>query len=329
MENSIEEKNAYVLRITLGGKSRIYEALDKKEIMIGWSTCPGLMNPKLSRDELRELLKTEFHSEDTDYKAAGQDAGEMQRFRDMKIGDLIVVPQPREFYIAEIAGGPYYDKEKVEEDTSYRRPVKWLNKAKPIPRRIAKAFLQSRMKYQRTCVDATDLLEEILDALRHGSDEKAPSFEQDLRARLIKETQNEICSGRINDRLFEELVAAVLVSLGVSDARIIGRSVDRGADIIATFPIAHAFKLKVAVQAKHYVPKKGSVPAEKLDELVRGMEAEDVDLGMFVTSGVFSDEFLNRAAKLKIEKGMAIEVVDGEQLATMIVEGGLHLELKH
>jgi hypothetical protein len=59
------------------------------------------------------------------------------------------------------------------------------------------------------------------------------------------------------------------------------------------------------------------------------MEAEDVDLGMFVTSGVFSDEFLNRAAKLKIEKGMAIEVVDGEQLATMIVEGGLHLELKH
>ncbi len=53
--------------------------------------------------------------------------------------------------------------------------------------------------------------------------------------------------------------------------------------------------------------------SEKLDELVRGMEAEDVELGMFVTSGVFSDEFLNRVAELKVEKGMKIEVVDGEE----------------
>jgi hypothetical protein len=68
------------------------------------------------------------------------------------------------------------------------------------------------------------------------------------------------------------------------------------------------------------VPKKGAVPADKLDELIRGMEAEDVDLGMFVTSGVFSEEFLNRAANLKVENGLAIEVVDGEQLATMIVD---------
>ena len=327
MGNSEKEKNAYVLRITLGGKSRIDEALAKNEIMIGWSICPGLMNRKLSREDLRELLKREFHSEDTDYKAAGQDTGEILRFRDMKIGDLIVVPQPREFYVAEIAGEPYYDKNKVKEDTSYRRPVKWLNKAKPIPRRIAKAFLQSRMKYQRTCVDATDLLEEILDALRHGSKERAPSFEQDLRARLIKETQTEISSGRIEDRLFERLVAAVFRSLGASDTRIVGRSVDKGADIIATFPIANAFKLRVAIQAKWYRPEQGPVPAEKLDELVRGMEAEDVELGIFVTSGVFSDEFLNRVAKLKVEKGMKIEVVDGEQLATMIVEGGLRLEL--
>jgi hypothetical protein len=51
--------------------------------------------------------------------------------------------------------------------------------------------------------------------------------------------------------------------------------------------IANAFKLKVVVQAKHYVPRKGAVPADKLDELIRGMEAEDVDLGMFVTSGYF------------------------------------------
>jgi len=100
MGNPDTERSAYVLRITLGGKSRIGEALEKKEIMIGWSAWPGLMNRKLSRDDLREILKREFHSEDNDYKAAGQDAGEILRFRDMKIGDLVVIPQPREFYPA-------------------------------------------------------------------------------------------------------------------------------------------------------------------------------------------------------------------------------------
>lgn len=52
----------------------------------------------------------------------------MWRFiREMNVGDLVVVPHGSEFYVAEVSGPAMYDESKVEEDTAYRRNVKWLN----------------------------------------------------------------------------------------------------------------------------------------------------------------------------------------------------------
>lgn len=320
-EKSIAERSAYILRMKLGGKNRVPEALKENRIIIGWSIRPGLMSSNLTHSEVREIVKKHFHPKDENYRRSGLDAGEILRFRDMQVGDLVVVPQPGEFYVAEVAGDPYFDKAKVDEDTAYRRPVKWLNDKKPIPRRAAKGALQSRMKFQRTLVDGTDLLAAIEDALSASQKGKAPTFDHDLRSRLIREALEEIRSGRLNDFAFEELLAAVLRSAGAADVRIVPRRLDKGADIIATFDIASAFNLKLAVQAKYY-QSHTPIPARTLDELLRGMEAEDADLGMFVTSGVFSDEFLQRIGELR-DAGTQIQAVDGEQLATMIVEGGL------
>lgn len=150
----------------------------------------------------------------------------------------------------------------------------------------------------------------------------APTFGADLRTRLIEQARAEITSGRMDSYGFEHLVATVLRSLGASDVRIVPRSLDKGADIVATFSLADTFHFRLAVQAKHFRPAP-PVPADVVDKLVAGMEAEQASLGWIATSGAFSEAAEQRKADFEESRGIQIELVDGDQLAAMIVEGGL------
>jgi len=52
-------------------------------------------------------------------------------------------------------------------------------------------------------------------------------------------------------------------------------------------------------------------------QLIEGIEAESADLGMVVTSVSISEEYY-------ADKGFRIELVDGEQFASMVVERGVY-----
>ncbi|MBV9122791.1 MAG: restriction endonuclease, partial [Planctomycetes bacterium] len=153
-----------------------------------------------------------------------------------------------------------------------------------------------------------------------------PNFENDLRSRLIKETLEEIQYGRINDRGFEKLVASILRGLGAEDEPVIKpRQLDKGADIIAHFRIANTFPFTLAVQAKHYQPGK-PIGKGVVETLRDGMEEENADLGWVATSGTFSPEAQDFANRL-CEEGIKVELLDGEDLAALIVENGLKAHL--
>lgn len=122
---------------------------------------------------------------------------------------------------------------------------------------------------------------------------------------------------------FEKLLATLLASLGATGVRIVARSQDKGADIVAVFSLANTFNFRLAVQAKHYRPDPPVGPGV-IDQLVAGMEAEQASLGWVATSGSFSAEALERKAEYEEQRGFQIELIDGDQLAAMIVEGGLH-----
>lgn len=240
----------------------------------------------------------------------------------MSVGDLVVVPYGNQFLVARVTGPARYEKEFVDEDTSYRRAAEWLNNGVPILRKYARAALQSRMKIRQTCADASDLIAEIQDTLDVVAQGQTPHFEVDLRQKLIAETQKEICSGRLDSFGFERLVASVLRSLGASEIRIVPRNLDKGADILATFLLANTFSITLAVQAKHFQTDPPVGP-EVVDQLAAGMEAEGVTLGWVATSGSFSDEAATRRSQLEERKGYRIELIDGESLAALVVEGGL------
>lgn len=149
-----------------------------------------------------------------------------------------------------------------------------------------------------------------------------PTFQGDLQARLIRETLAELRSGRMDSFRFEHLIRDVLVGLGADEARIVPRSQDKGADIVATFLVAGAFRQVLAVQAKHWQPNP-PVSKEVVEQLIRGIKAETANLGMVATSGSIADEAVDAAEKYFEDKGIRIELVDGEQFAKLIVEHGI------
>lgn len=315
--------NAFVLRIAPGNVDKMQEALANDDLIIGWAEADGLLDISLDWWKFRAILHKSYYSHKTSYRASGNAAGSMWRFiREMKPGDFVIAPHGSSFYIGKVVGDARYEASKVTEDSAYRRKVEWLNGKKPIARKLARAALISRMKVYQTCADALDLVADILDALSHAGSKSPSVFSNDLRTRLVSETLKEIRTGRMDSFAFENLIVSVLQSMGGTDVKRIPRKNDKGADVVATFSVAQTFDFKLAVQAKHFQPKPPVSP-DVIDQLVTGMEAEGADIGWVVTSGTFSPEATQRCDDVMELKGYRIELVDGEQLAELVVDRGL------
>jgi predicted Mrr-cat superfamily restriction endonuclease len=319
------EQQAFVLRIAPSGIDRLDEALAADQIIIGWSDAKGLLEPGLSWEQFREIVRTRYHAEDSTLRKAGAAAGHISRFiREMQVSDLVAVPYGSEFYVAQIEGVATHDPAKINDDTAYRRRVVWLNAKRPMSRSIARSALISRLKSQGTCTYATDLLPEIKECLQVAASGLTPTFRGDLQSRLIQHTLDEMRGGRMESFGFERLIREVLIGLGAEEARIVARSQDKGADIVATFLVAGTFRQVVAVQAKHWQPKP-PVGKDVVEQLIKGIEAESADLGMVVTSGSISEEAVQAAEQYFVEKAVRIELVDGLLFAKLIVEHGIRL----
>jgi predicted Mrr-cat superfamily restriction endonuclease len=316
-------QSAFILRLAPSQIDHVPEALRTNQIMIGWAKAKGLLDESLKWEQFREIVKFKYHPGDQNYRRAGADGGHLWRFiRDMKVGDFVVVPYWDTFYIGEVKGTATYDPAKVSDDSAYRRTIRWLNNKESLPRSVAQAALISRMKIQGTSATATDLLDSIKLCLSAvGSGEK-PTFERDLKARLVSATLAELHTGRIDSYGFEHLVAAVMRGLGAKDVRVVPRNKDKGADVLATFLVAGVIQQVVAIQAKHWQPKP-PVGRDVVDQLIQGIEAEGANLGMIMTSGSISDEATKAATKYTTSKGIKIELVDGELFAKLMVEHGI------
>lgn len=316
-------EHAFVLRMS-HGRDRVPEALSSGEIVIGWAEADGLLGTD-DWHEFRQIIKDVYHQDEGDFRRAGAAAGHAWRFlKDMAPGCWVVVPHGSEFFVAQVTGNARYETSRVADDSAYCRSVRWLNVSAGVHRAIARAALQSRLKVQGTTANASDLISEIaecLDANLRPCQER-PSFGSDLRARLIRETLAEIRGGRLDSFGFERLLAEVLRGTGGMSVRIVPRQHDKGADLTAEFRLAGALRLRVAVQAKHYQPDP-PVGRDVIEQLIAGMDAEEADLGIVATSGTFAPAAVDYAQEVLQSGQRRVELVDGEQLAAIIVDCGL------
>ena len=103
-------KNGFVLRIAPSMEDRVFEALKSDHLIIGWAEAEGLLNPDLEWEAFREIIRDAYYADAESLRKAGNAGGHMWRFiRDMKVGDLVVVPHGSEFYVGEVAGPAFYE----------------------------------------------------------------------------------------------------------------------------------------------------------------------------------------------------------------------------
>ncbi len=139
-------QSGFVLRIAPGGQDKLPEALTSGQLIIGWAKADGLLDSTLTWEAFREIVRQAYYADHPTLRTAGAAAGHLWRFiREMKPGDLVVVPYGADFFVTEVSGPAAYDSAKIDEDSAYRRPARWLNGGRPISRQLARSALLSRI----------------------------------------------------------------------------------------------------------------------------------------------------------------------------------------
>jgi predicted Mrr-cat superfamily restriction endonuclease len=314
------ERSAFVLRINLHG-AKVQDALAANEIMIGWAGVRGLLDPSLNWDGFRHAIQQTWPSATS--SEVGRSAGQTWCFiRDMKPDDYVVVPDGGCFYVAKVLGPARYDESFVGQDAAYRRPVQWLNNGQPVDRERAPSALRSRMRARHTLARAGDLVDQIEEALRNARRVEAPSLERQMAEALRKQAVEVLRSpgAYLDERGFELLVKSVLERM---EARVdlVPRSRDVGADLIAFF---ERLDMTVAVQCKYHMDPRWETGPEAVEQASIGCDKAVADVAWVVSCGRFSQEAQDRAAG-KTDEGRKIRLVDGEELARLIVDLGIRL----
>jgi predicted Mrr-cat superfamily restriction endonuclease len=315
----MEGRNAFILRLAPLGQDMTQEALEKDEIFVGWKEVKGLLEEGLSFYDFRERVKAAYNIENN--RSAAAFARFLWEFlKEMKPGDYVVVPSGGQFYVAEVVGDPYYDESHPV--AAHRRPVRWLNDKKPISRELASRALQSRMKARGTLLDTSDLVADIEKVLEDAKRGETPNLAEELRARMVEAVRQELTQGRMNPDRFETLVERMAKAMGAVEVKWVPRRSDQGADVIADFQLMGGLLVTVGIQAKFYQPGK-PMGKDAVDQLAQALRAGVADMGLVITTGDVSEEAYQAAGEYLSRENLRIGILDGRELAELIVDKGL------
>ena len=315
----MEDRNAFILRLAPLGQNMTQEALEKDEIFVGWKEVKGLLEEGLSFYDFRERVKAAYEIENN-YAAAAFARFLWGFLKEMKPGDYVVVPSGGQFYVAEVVGDPYYDES--HPIAAHRRPVRWLNNGKPIPRELASAALQGRMKARGTLMDASDLVADIEKVLEDARRGETPNLARELRARMVEAVRQELTQGRMNPDRFETLVERMAQAMGAAEVQWVPRRSDQGADVVADFQLMGGLLVTVGIQAKFYQPGK-PMGRHAVDQLAQALQAGVAEMGLVITTGDVSEEAYRAAEEYLSQKNLEISILGGKELAELIVDKGL------
>jgi predicted Mrr-cat superfamily restriction endonuclease len=319
----MEGRNVFILRLAPLEQDLTQEALEKDEIFVGWKEVKGLLEEGLSFDDFRERVKATYKIENN---SADNFARSLWWFlKEMKPGDYVVVPWGDQFYVAEVVGDPYYDES--HPIAAHRRPVRWLNDKKPIPRELASDALKKRLDHPSTLLRAkkqvTDILvadiEKVLEDAKRG---ETPNLARELRARMVEAVRQELTQGCMNPDRFEELVERMARAMGAVEVKRVPRGSDQGADVIADFQLMGGLLVTVGIQAKFYQPGK-LMGKDAVDQLAKALRAGVAEMGLVITTGDVSEEAYQAAEEYLSQENLRIGILGGKELAELIVDKGL------
>jgi restriction endonuclease Mrr len=110
--------------------------------------------------------------------------------------------------------------------------------------------------------------------------------------------------------------------MGAVEAKWVPRRSDQGADVIADFQLMGGLLVTVGIQAKFYQPGK-PMGKDAVDQLAQALRAGVADMGLVITTGDVSEEAYQAAGEYLSRENLRISILDGRELAELIVDKGL------
>lgn len=282
---------AFILNIKPNGKDLVSEALRAGVILIGWGKSKGLLNESLTRDRIREILHRDYHPNERTYRRAGAATHTVLLFlREMEVGDIVVVPHKKEFYVAIVSSHPNYKALGDSSTRYYQRAVRWLNVDNPFQRADAPSVLTAQMQKRPTLSPASDALKEINMFLAAHSLAAIDVFEaagisQDLdhikHSSIDMTTKNALIQARLGQALFrKQLLERWNNQCGVTGCRTL--------EAIRAF---HARPWRHSSNAERLNPENGIPLIATLDALFDvGLVSFSADGKMLVSSKISHNE---------------------------------------
>lgn len=332
------QKNYWLHRIKSGdiGIAVSTPLLFERNILsIGWSD--------LSTENFLEHYDTEFNKA---FAAWGNPRNRwcLNRFlKEMKKGDIVLVPTPYEFSLFEITSDQPYSCEKLDmtgvkdwngNEVEYRDhyiyrknsddllDVGFFWNVKPIMTHISRAYadaaLYSRMKIQQINANITDLSKDVEKALERAKAGKPVSLYAEIAEQgdgLVLEKINKY----LNADKFEKVVGKYFEKLGAHievPAKNSSKTEEGDTDVIAYFD---EIKVAIRVQIKWH---QGTTDADAVDQIVTNADkyqSTDYYAVLWVISSAtdFTD-----AAKRKAEESN-VRLIDGKMFSNMLLRAGL------
>jgi restriction system protein len=120
---------------------------------------------------------------------------------------------------------------------------------------------------------------------------------------------------RLTPSLFEGLVRKLLEKIGYSNVQVTGRSGDGGIDGVGS--IDRLGMIKITFQAKKW-QEGNTVGSQEVDKFLGAIRKHHADYGVFVTTSTYSHDAWGIREKIG-----NLRLIDGEELAKLMIEAGL------
>lgn len=325
-------RNYFMVRAQGSSEENLKTFFDNNVVAVGWSDVDFTQFSDIAK--LKEKVCEVYYS-NCEKRVIGRPMGQIERFKQIRSGDYIVVPCGSYIALAEAGEKEIYSVEAIEQDLANQRSVSYRRQdGKPvlIARDELSEGLQRRLRVRGNAVadlfEFGDELEKIFNCGSYSYSQEMQNLEQQemktLKAKLLENIRNGKTHLQTGGIGLERLVRELMECEGYN-AEVLAKNKFSGiadADIRAIKEDSFMSK-KIFVQVKHHIDYSDDQGIQQVRAVLDREEYGEYE-GYFITSASVSKEVKASAEEQNIE------VMDGEELVELIVNNlnGLSEETK-
>ena len=314
------ERSYYMVRVGQWQQDLVWEYANKGVVAVGWSEIDF---SQMTSDDAAKAVGEQAYYVEAAPQVVGKKKNEVWRFRDIKKGDIIIVPYWSNVLLAKSEGKFLYSHEDVKDDLANQLRVKYQyigNALRILPRTELSEGLSRRLRVRGSTVsDLYEFAEEIerifINAdysIAKTTADKNTDLEKSFKERLIFDIRNGRTHLKTGGEGLEELVKLLFEIEGYS-AKVLGKTTFSGygdADVEAT-KVDRFVETKILAQVKHHNWNTDDWGVQQLERIKESGQYAGFQF-VLITSGDVSKDVRYKA------ESNDIGIMDGEALADWI-----------